>query len=73
MAAGLAVVFFAGRVSADPVASPSVLDDTSPAVEKVASELSEIKSEIRSIRSNGVELKGTYNSSAYPLYVKVQQ
>ncbi|MFM9872444.1 MAG: hypothetical protein ACKVQS_03140 [Fimbriimonadaceae bacterium] len=55
LAAGLAVIFMAGRVSASP--GESAVDDISRSVEKLTSEVSDIGDDLRQIRSNGIPVQ----------------
>lgn len=84
LAGGLAVVFIAGRVSAGPVPTPKVLDDTASAVKDVASKVGDVTSKLSTIADkvqnvadsvdklnrDGVQIKGAYNSANYPIHVK---
>lgn len=73
LAGGLAVVFYAGRLTADPVGAVETLDDTSRAVEKVASEIDELNRTLEGIERNGLSIRGSSSSSSYPLTVKVTE
>lgn len=77
LAGGLSIVFWAGRVTAGPIPSPTVLDDTSRAIEKCAEKLDRIAdradklaSSVESIKSDGVQVRGAYNALHFPIGVK---
>lgn len=73
LASGLAVVFWAGRVTADPVGPVGALDDTARAVNEAVREIRGIKDEVARLRSDGLPVKGSFGSSSSPVYVKVQE
>ena len=73
LAAGLAVVFYAGRLTADPVRAVETLDDTSRAVEKVASEIDDLNRTLEGIERNGISVRGSSSSASYPLTVRVRE
>ncbi|MCB0826633.1 MAG: hypothetical protein KDC26_10620 [Armatimonadetes bacterium] len=64
LAGGLAIVFFAGRVSAGPLPSATVLDDTSRELGNIRSELRDLRSEISSIRRDGIKITGEVDVDA---------
>lgn len=76
LAAGLAVVFFAGRVSADPIPSVEKLEDYSRVLDSMNRNLEKMSSAVQDIQRSGVKIegevsvKGTYNSMSYPIHTK---
>ncbi len=76
LATGMALVFFVGRVSADPVSSVPRLEDYSRTLDKMASQLEKVASAVDNMNRSGVKVdgevsvRGAYNSRSYPISVK---